>query len=169
MKTTKVKPDDLKIRIRRLKPADYPAIKEMISAIPEFSKLDQTIAVELLDWSVSHPKKDEYVFLVAIDNSKQAVGFLCYGPTPLTVGTYDLYWIGVHPLLGRKRIGKRLITVMEKRVKGKGGRIIIIETSSDPIYQKACRFYIRQGYQLQEKIPDFYKPGEDRLTFLKKL
>jgi len=169
MKITKSRPSELKIRIRKLKLSDYAAVKEIITGIPEFSPLDQAIAIELLDWAVSHPKSAEYQFLVSVDENKKHIGFVCFGPTPLTKGTYDLYWIGVHPFFGRKKIGKRLVTAMEKRIKSKGGRLVIIETSSAPIYQKACRFYLLQGYLLQEKIPDFYQPGEDRLTFIKKI
>lgn len=159
----------MKIRIRKIKPDDYNLVRKIITSIPEFSALDQTIAIELLDWAILHPKSDEYTFLVAVDEQKIRLGFLCFGPTPLTTGTYDLYWIGTHPSLNGKGVGKRLVKSMEKRIRAKHGRIILIETSSAQIYQKACRFYLKQGYILQEKIPDFYQDGEDRYTFLKKI
>jgi len=159
----------MKIRIRKIKPDDYNLVRNLITSIPEFSAIDQTIAIELLDWAVLHPKSDEYTVLVAVTEQKVRVGFLCYGPTPLTTGTYDLYWIGIHPNISGKGVGKSLIKSMEKRIRAKHGRLILIETSSAPIYQKACRFYLKQGYQLQERIPDFYQVGEDRFTFVKKV
>ncbi len=159
----------MKIRIRKIKPDDYNFVRKLITTIPEFSVMDQAIAIELLDWAITHPKSEEYSFIVAVADLNTRVGFLCFGPTPLTSGTYDLYWIGIQPSVGGKGVGKRLVKSMEKRIRAKHGRLILIETSSAPIYQKACRFYLKQGYDLQEKIPDFYHAGEDRYTFLKRI
>jgi len=39
----------------------------------------------------------------------QLHGYACYGPTPLTQGVYDLYWIVVDPQLSGKGFGRYLL------------------------------------------------------------
>jgi hypothetical protein len=48
-------------------------------------------------------------------------------------------------------------------------RLILIETSSKPTYESTGRFYRSQAYELISRIPDFYEPGDDKLTFQKRL
>ncbi len=97
------------------------------------------------------------------------VGFACYGPTPLTVGVYDLYWLAVDPAARRQGIGGALVARMEQEVCQHKGRMILIETESGPEYQAARRFYESCDYRYQAVIHDFYDVGHDMLIFGKRL
>ncbi|MCB9570314.1 MAG: N-acetyltransferase, partial [Myxococcales bacterium] len=46
---------------------------------------------------------------------------------------------------------------------------IRVETSSQDEYTAATRFYRRQGFEERGRIPDFYRIGEDLLTFVKRV
>jgi ribosomal protein S18 acetylase RimI-like enzyme len=50
-----------------------------------------------------------------------------------------------------------------------GGKIVRIETSSTELYGSAQRFYDRAGYLLSSRIADFYKDGDDLLTFIRRV
>ncbi len=50
-----------------------------------------------------------------------------------------------------------------------GGRLILIETSSNPNYEAARNLYHSHGYIEVSTIPDFYSPGDNKITFWKAL
>jgi len=105
-----------------------------------------------------------YIFLVCREEGR-VVGFLCFGPTPLTIGTFDLYWIAVDPAVRGQGIGHALMDRMEQEVARRDGRLILVETSGTPAYAEARRFYESCGYHYQAVVHDFYRPGDDLLIF----
>jgi len=50
-----------------------------------------------------------------------------------------------------------------------GGRMILIETSSQETYGATVRFYEKAGYELVARIKNFYRVGDDKLVFSKEL
>ncbi len=94
---------------------------------------------------------------------------MTYGPTPLTVGTYDLYWMAVDPRAQGRGHGRALVLWLEAYVKDAGGRLLIIETSSVPKYEPTRRFYLGLNYTEVARIPDFYQPGDDRVIYRKQI
>ena len=148
---------------------DRPAIAHILETIPGFNEEDAAIALELLDIYLGQPAQKDYLFSTALDEQDQVVGFLCWGPTPLTLGTFDLYWIAIDPGRFGRGVGKQLLDEFEAATRARAGRLIVIETSSAPNYAQARRFYLKHGYTLAETLRDFYQPGEDRLTYTKYL
>ena len=96
-------------------------------------------------------------------------GYLSWGPTPLTEGTYDLYWMAVAPDKQGRGYGKRLVGWLEERARAERGRLVIIETSSQTKYKPTREFYLGLGYREAARIPDFYKPGDARIIYTKYL
>jgi GNAT superfamily N-acetyltransferase len=145
---------------------DRPGLARMLSRIKEFSHEDQLLALELADIYLNVPDQKDYDFLMAVDGEK-IIGFVCFGATPLTEGTYDLYWIGVDPDYAGHGLGSRLLKWVEEKAIADHGRLMVIETSSSPIYTATRQFYLKNGYFLAVTIKDFYRVGEDRVTYLK--
>ena len=86
------------------------------------------------------------------------------------VEKYELFWIGVKPTAQRAGYGTALLADAETLVKAAGGTQLTICTSSTPGTEKARAFYARQGYLLEPiVVSDFYGPGDDKLTFVKRL
>jgi ribosomal protein S18 acetylase RimI-like enzyme len=102
-----------------------------------------------------------------LDPTATVAGYACYGPTPLTEGVFDLYWIAVHPEAQGHGIGRQLIGYVEKDILARGGRMLLIETSSREDYGATIGFYERTNYELAARIKNFYHPGDDKLIFLK--
>jgi len=97
------------------------------------------------------------------------LGYVSFGPTPLTESTYDLYWIAVDKSKHRGGVGKRLLKFTEEEIARRGGQMLLIETSSQETYGGTIQFYERTGYELVGKIKEYYKPGDDKLIFAKRV
>ena len=124
------------------------------------------VAEEVIDSYLRDPKGSGYHVLIAEDGST-VTGYICYGPTPLTDGTWDLYWQAVARGERGQGIGSALMKAAEKEIRKTKGRLAIIETSSTPAYEKTRRFHLGQGYEIIACIPDFYSPGDDKLILQK--
>jgi ribosomal protein S18 acetylase RimI-like enzyme len=128
-------------------------------------------ALEVVDEALanaSHPHGD-YRCFVAEDGAGRVAGYECHGPTPLTDGTYDLYWIAVDPAYQGEGYGRALLAFAESHVRAAGGRLLLIETSSQDSYGDTIRFYERNGYPLVARIQGSYRPGDDKLIFAREI
>ena len=135
---------------------------------PEFKPSEVVVAEEVIDSYLHDPSRSGYHTLVAEVDSTVA-GYICYGPTPLTEGTWDIYWMAVAPEKQGQSIGSALMTFAEDQIKKAQGRLAIIETSSKPEYEKTQRFHLGHGYEVVCRIPDFYAPSDDKLILQKRL
>jgi ribosomal protein S18 acetylase RimI-like enzyme len=132
-----------------------------------FTKEEVAVALELIDAALAEPG-GEYRVLVAESEGKLA-GYICYGPTPMTEGTWDLYWIATHPEARGRGIARALTQRMESELREIGARQIRVETSQQENYGAAHAFYERMAYPVVARLPDFYKPGDDLLIMFKRL
>ncbi len=156
------------INIRPMTHDDKPAVMDVLRATPEFKPVEVVVAEELIDCYLATSYQSGYHILVAETDSHVA-GYICYGPTPLTEGTWDIYWIATAPEHQGKGVGGALLAVAESKIGETRGRLIIIETSAKPEYEKTRRFYGSHGYREVSRVPDFYAPGDDRLIIQKRL
>jgi ribosomal protein S18 acetylase RimI-like enzyme len=126
------------------------------------------VAEEVIDSYLKDSFGSGYHILVAEVDST-VTGYICYGPTPLTEGTWDIYWEAVARERQGQGIGSTLMESTEKEIVRARGRLAIIETSSTTAYEKTRHFYLSHGYELVASIPDFYAPGDDKLILHKRL
>jgi ribosomal protein S18 acetylase RimI-like enzyme len=106
--------------------------------------------------------------LVAAKGDK-VVGYICYGPTPMTVGTFDLYWIASAPEVRGQGVGGALVASMEGDLRKRGARLIRVETSAMEAYGPTRGFYEAMKYREEARFRDFYKVGEDLIILSKRL
>jgi len=147
---------------------DRPAVTKILDCTPEFKRFEVEVAEELIDCYLEDQSGSGYHILVAEVDST-VTGYICYGPTPMTEGTWDIYWMAVAPERQRQGIGGALMKSAEKEIAKARGRLSIIETSSTPLYEKTRFFHLSQGYEVICRIPDFYAPGDDKLILRKRL
>ena len=156
--------------IRKLIRDDREQIKKILEDTEHFNDEEITTAMELIDiYLKDEGQKDYIIFVYENTETKSAEGYICYGRRPLTDWTYDLYWIAVDPGIHGKGIGSALVKHMEGELKGSGGKIILIETSGKAEYENERKFYIKNGYEVQTVIKDFYRGGDDLYVYRKYL
>jgi GNAT superfamily N-acetyltransferase len=158
-------------RIRPIKPRDRSRIEEIVVSSGKFNQEEIGTAMELVDEALEKGEKSDYIIIVLEAGKEHPTvqGYGCYGPTPLTQGVYDLYWIATDPAAQGKGFGRRLLEYVERDTVKRGGRMLLIETSSQEAYGPAIRFYKRNGYELVARIKNFYRIGDDKLVFSKEL
>jgi D-alanine-D-alanine ligase len=161
--------------LRNLTAADRGRIEEISRAVGLFRADEILVALEVFDGAIAGSAmadsavagSPDYVALGAEQDGRLA-GWICWGPTPCTLGTYDLYWMAVDPALHGAGIGTALLYAMERRLAGLA-RLIVVETAGRLDYAPTRGFYEARGYRAVSRIPDFYAPGDDQVVYTKSL
>jgi ribosomal protein S18 acetylase RimI-like enzyme len=149
------------LSIAALKPGHRNRIKEIVRATGVFNQEEVEVALEVFD------EGGDYEFIGAFEGDS-LLGYACFGPTPSTKDTYDLYWIAVHPTAQRSGAGAALMSEVERRLDERGARLVVVETSSRDDYEPTRRFYAKRGYDESARLRDFYAPGDDRVILTKR-
>ena len=154
------------VTIRYSEPRDREAILGLLAETGFFRPDELAVAQEVLDDALAKGPGGHYQSFVAQEGG-QVVGWVSFGPTPCTVGTFDIYWIGVSPRRQGRGIGAALMEYAEARIAERGGRLAVVETSGRAVYDPTRRFYYRLGYREAGRIRDFYAPGDDKVVYTK--
>jgi D-alanine-D-alanine ligase len=154
------------INIRWCQPQDRQVVLSFLAETSFFRPDEIDIAREVLDSALAEGPQGHYQSFVA-EIDRQTVGWVCYGPAPCTIGTFDIYWIGVSSAWQGYGIGRALTAFVEQAIRERGGRLFVVETSGRDSYTPTRRFYEALGYRLAASIPDFYGPGDPRVIFIK--
>jgi ribosomal protein S18 acetylase RimI-like enzyme len=161
--------NDTTVRIRPMAAADRDAVADLIFSAGNFNPAEIDCALELVDIYLTNDRQTDYNVVVATDAASKVNGYACWGPVPLTQGTYDLYWIATHPKARGQGFGHALMKHVEEEVVERNGRILALETSSKDSYTGTVAFYRRLGYSETSRIVDFYDIGDDKIIFVKRL
>jgi len=153
--------------MRDIGPSDRQQLERILVTCNAFTRAEVTCALELLDSVLNNPDQQDYEVIVT-EADEQVAGYVLFGAVPLTQGNYDLYWIATDPELHGKGYGRQLMEETENRLQARGARMLCLETSSQEFYQRTRRFYEQGGYQEEARIRDFYRPGDDRITYVKR-
>ncbi len=161
------------MRLGALRSRDRERLAAVVRATGVFREEEVAIALELFDEvfgpaTPRHAAADDYRFVGVFGSDDLLLGYACYGMTPGTVGTWDVYWIAVDPALHGGGIGTALMTEVERRLVAERARLVVVETSSRSDYAPTRRFYERLGYEEAARVAGFYAPGDDRIIYVKR-
>ena len=169
-----------RVNLRELTVVDVARIVELTRSTGVFRDEEITIAEEVVTEAVKGIGADRasgtdetdggerpyYALGAEVDG--RVVGWICWGATPCTVATWDLYWMAVDPEMHGQGVGTALLEEMENRLSDKA-RLIVIDTSGRPDYAPTRAFYRARGYQTAAVVRDFYALGDDQVIFSKRL
>ena len=156
------------VQIRNLQADDRSRLEGILRSDETFREDEVSVALELVDDALGDPKSDYWFRIAEVDG--EAAGYLCYGPTPMTDCTYDLYWIVTHAGHRGKSVARSLVEYMERDLLERGPKAQIrVETSQSEGYGAARKFYDRLQYPEVARFKDFYKAGDDLIVFFKNL
>lgn len=153
---------------RRIRREDRAEVQALLLGTAAFHAHEVDVAMELIDIALTNPEQQDYHPYVLLDDGV-IVAYACFGKNPMTRSTYDLYWIATKAAQMRHGHGRTLFAVVESEIKNRGGRLLIIETSSKETYRGTADFYARIGCELTARVPDFYDEGDDQLIYCKRL
>jgi ribosomal protein S18 acetylase RimI-like enzyme len=162
------------IRQRGLEPADRPLLVALLQSLSSFSDDERSVALELIDHRLAHPASDEYRFILSLSSPEgggpeELAGYLCYGRTPMTRATYDLYWLGTSPAFAGSGVAQALVASLEAEIEREGGGLVRVETGSREGDGGGVHFYDATGFARTATIPDFYATGDDLIIFTKRV
>lgn len=155
------------LHIRPLQLRDRAPLSQLLTKDGLFTREEVSVALELVDAALAEPGGEYRVLCADLDG--KLAGYVCYGPTPMTEGTWDLYWIATHPDARGNGVARALVARMEHELRAMGARLVRVETSHLDGYGAARAFYERLEYPVCAVMPDFYKPGDDLVVMLKRL
>jgi GNAT superfamily N-acetyltransferase len=185
------------MRLAPLRPEDRARVTELLIATAAFSSEEVAVALEIFDETlggdfrpdpscrpersegpapICRPERSEgpaFAFpdyeLIGAYDDERLFGYACFGPTPATEGTYDMYWLAVDPSAQNRGVGRALVNWVEQELGKRGARLLVVETSSRPDYAHTREFYARAGYAEAARVRDFYAPADDRIILTTRL
>jgi ribosomal protein S18 acetylase RimI-like enzyme len=174
------------MRIAPLRAADRARLSQLLVSTGAFNAEEVQVALSLFDLSMDEldgragtvpgaPSATsvaddpmDYEFIGAYDGER-LMGYACFGPTPSTEGTFDLYWLAVDPVAQGRGVGRAMLGDVERRLAERGARLLVAETSGRPDYAATRAFYLATGYTVAATVKDFYAPADDRIMLHRRL
>lgn len=141
--------------------SDLPAVKRIIDSVELFPS-------ELLDDMFSDGPKDSdqtEFWLTYDDGSPVAVAYCA--PEAMTIGTWNLLLIAVHPDRQGEGIGAQIMSYIEDKLASIGARVLLVETSGAEGFVRTRAFYSQLGYDEEACIREYYDAGDDKVVFRK--
>lgn len=158
---------NLNITFRQdVRESDRTVVRKIVEATGFFSGDETEIAVELVEERLTMGEASGYHFLFA-ESQGAVIGYAVYGPVPGTRYSYDIYWMAVYPDCQGRGLGRELLAMCESLIREKGGRRIYMDTSGRAQYEPTRRLYVARGYTQEAYLPDYYAPGDAKITYVK--
>ena len=158
---------DLNVIFRKdVRPSDRETVRKIVEATGYFSGDETTMAVELVQERLTMGDASGYHFLFA-EAEGAVIGYAVYGPCPATLHSYDIYWMAVYPDFQGRGLGRKLLAMCESLIREKGGRQVYMDTSGRAQYEPTRRLYVARGYLQVAYLPDYYAPGDAKITYVK--
>ncbi|MBE9114690.1 GNAT family N-acetyltransferase [Lusitaniella coriacea LEGE 07157] len=103
------------------------------------------------------------------DNDNAPVGVAYCEMEQMTDRTWNLQLIAIRPDRQRQGRGTRLLHYIEQLLTARGGRLLLVETSGLPDFDRVRAFYRKCAYNEEARIRDFYETGDDKIVYRKVL
>lgn len=146
---------------------DIGALTALADATGLFDSSELTMLSTMLADYFDTDKTGEAFWITDDDNGPVGVAYC--EPERLTDQTWNLQLIAVHPDRQGQGRGTALLRYVEKTLADRGGRMLVVETSGSPEFERTRRFYSTCGYEEEGRIRDFYATGYDKVAFRKLL
>jgi ribosomal protein S18 acetylase RimI-like enzyme len=152
------------LNIRPLSADDLTSAKDVINTTGLFpgEMLDEMAAPFLTGIA------PDDLWFVAVD-AQIVLGLVYCAPERMTDGTWNLLLVAVRESEQGKGVGSRLTRYLEQALSKRNARVLIVETSGLPDFDRTRAVYRTLDYVEVARIPEFYASGEDKVVFWKLL
>lgn len=141
---------------------------DALIAIATASGLFEPDQTELLSKMLQSPSEHD-VWFTDDDDGNGPVGVAYMAPEKMTHGTWNLYWIALHPNHQRSGRGKAILRHVENWLTARGERLLLVETAGIDEFEYVREFYVNNGFEAEARIRDFYDAAVDKVVFRKVL
>lgn len=152
------------MRTRPTNSGDIPSLKRVLDGTELFPS---DLLPEMVSGFLSDRGSED--LWLTCEDSNAAIGFCYAAPEQLTEGTWNMLAIAVLPSSQGSGAGSAIVKGLESRLREKGGRVLIAETSGSDAFAQTRKFYRKNGYVEEARIRDFWAPGDDKIVFWKAL
>ncbi len=125
----------LRTTVRR---EDGELVRDIVSSTGFFRPDEIGIAVELVEERIRVGLASGYHFIFA-ERSGRVLGYSCYGPVPLTLHSYDIYWMAVRKEEQGAGIGRMLLERSEAAIENLHRNLIKGNVQRDTALLRALR------------------------------
>jgi ribosomal protein S18 acetylase RimI-like enzyme len=154
--------------LRPAQPDDTAALKQLTLETGFFKPHEIETLQEVLDDYHGTGHEEGHV-CQTLELDGELAGFVYFGPAPMTLGTWELWWIVVKKNVQARGLGGEMLRFVEEEVRRRQGRVLFIDTSSQPLYEPTLRFYLKHGYEQHAVLKDFYAAGDSKIVFRKEM
>ncbi|NEQ25238.1 MAG: GNAT family N-acetyltransferase [Microcoleus sp. SIO2G3] len=153
--------------IRPTTPDDTTALIALADATGLFPPSALELLRQMLSDSLGGNNDTEHFWITDDDNGPVGVAYC--EPERMTDRTWNLQLIAIHPDRQGQGRGATLLRYVEQALTARGGRVLLVETSGLPGFERTRAFYAKCGYEEEARIRDFYAAGDDKVVFRKVL
>jgi GNAT superfamily N-acetyltransferase len=122
---------------------------------------------EMLSDYFSSDSDSDHFWITDDDNGPIGVAYC--EPERMTNRTWNLQLLAIRPDRQGQGRGATLLRYVEQTLTVRGGRMLLVETSGLPEFERTRAFYVKCGYEEEARIRDFYAAGDDKVVFRKVL
>ena len=154
--------------IRATTPDDTESLLALSSASGLFEPNELDQLTQMLQ-SYHDGTGTEGEFWLTDDSEGGVIGVAYCAPERMTEGTWNLYFIAVHPNMQRQGRGAAILDHLEAKLRGTGERVLLVETMGTSDFEPVRSFYRSAGYVEEARVRDFYRAGQDKVVYWKSL
>jgi ribosomal protein S18 acetylase RimI-like enzyme len=99
----------------------------------------------------------------------EPVALAYYVRERLTDSTWNVLALAVHPRVQGRGHGSALMRHIEEALAARGERVLLVETSGVPAFERTRAFYRGLDFDEEARIREFYAAGDDKVIFRKAL
>lgn len=154
--------------IRTITEDDLPAVAELAVTSELFPIEDVGVVEAMLGEFFAGRNAEGHTCVVEeVDGELLAVAY--YEPVTATDRTWELVMIGVRRDRHRQGRGGVVLRHVEDDLRDRGQRLLVVETSALPAFDRARAFYLACDYDEEARVRDYFEAGDDMVLFRKLL
>jgi len=149
--------------IRQTLKEDSGAILQMIGDSGQFDEEGLAHVQQILTKYLAGESHE--IWLTADD--AEPVGVAYCAPEAVAPGVWNLLMLWTRPDRHSRGHGTALLQEVERLLRERKARLLIVETSSLPDFVPARKFYANYGFVHEATIKNYFAEGDDKLVFTK--
>ncbi|HXV94485.1 MAG TPA: GNAT family N-acetyltransferase [Pseudonocardia sp.] len=153
--------------IRPITSDDTPAVVSLAVSSGLFAPDDAEFIEQMMADYFGSKGDDGHMCVIDEEDEPLAVAY--YEPARAADRTWYLTMIAVRGDRQGRGHGAALMRYVEEDLRARGQRLLLVETSGVPGFERTRAFYAKLGYEQEARVRDYYEPGDDMILFRKAL